>query len=885
MNAYTHAHFGKSADINIRARALRNICTLNLGLFTGQRGDSLLNAAIEDLWVGADDDSPLRATLWWYLHKQKNDVNGERGPVAFPILPDMNNGYECVLLSFAEYFSLMAPVFAAAIKLRDTTAALTGATIYLFPGNDANGRLNPFQRWSADDGRKQLKDLARAALGAHRRLVFHCCRQTLSLRFAQEGRSTHEMGTWGGWLGDDIKNYLKQGDPATMYAIAARRRGWALSAKNVYILPYQGRLSSDHGSGLKGEGLELLAGYFKTVLECFMNKDLDSSLFFSSAPGGAGHTTTLQGFVTRGPRSKRISVPHATAIFDYRPAIELTTMFARMLPPYDRSARRLARELPSMLQGSQELGAAAVRLSRHGEEEEEPPEREDTDAAAAGRYAQRQVLQGMGGALIAGVALAGASPRTAKIVTTIGEALVAGGGGGLPAGAGGAGAPRGGLLFPDAARSAHSDKLLVPQLKDIVKKDWRNVSAVWALWDGRNANYPALKNFRDGQGGWQWNPLHPDEHKPCQEQFSRFQAIVSELLCYVEDYDKADAPVSDPDAAASGTPAAYSPVTQEQWEERVMTMDAARQWAIDQFAQRWAKHNCEAVYKGVTCKQKRTLLGMSQWEQNRNAQRLNHKAFNRKATNARPTATGAVAPKKRPRQDGPGIKAYKAARFTPGAEDIKAAVAMEDFDSAGGFAGGTARGVSGLDGEGEEEEEEEEGGGEDEEASAEPGTGRQPFRGQAATKAAGAAGAAVRKTARGRPAKGFAEPAQTATALRAEKKMERQQNLERVASETTSAAAARLPIHNQRPQGFINVGAGYPAGGRWGRAQAAKRGRSGSSMRSAAGRSGAGWMMPTTTASGTAAELPKGMFEDAAVAAEQAEAAEAAAAARSTRRR
>ena len=82
ISSHIHNEVLKSSDNNVRARALRNHSALQLGMFTGARGKALLATVLEDFEVGADDDSPFNATVWWVMRKQKNDPDGEKGPVA-----------------------------------------------------------------------------------------------------------------------------------------------------------------------------------------------------------------------------------------------------------------------------------------------------------------------------------------------------------------------------------------------------------------------------------------------------------------------------------------------------------------------------------------------------------------------------------------------------------------------------------------------------------------------------------------------------------------------------------------------------------------------------------------------------------------------------------
>jgi hypothetical protein len=697
--SYTHNNIVRgSADVNIRARALRNLAVLQLGIYTGARGASLLDTELEHLRVGADAASPLRATLWWILHRQKNDVNGANGPVAYPLLPDLNNGYECVLLALAQYLSVMAPAFAEAIKLKASNPELKDAKIYLFPGNTRSGKLNPFQRWTPEDGRTQLKNLACAALDAQRRLVFHCCRQTLSLRFAAEGGSTHEMGTWGGWRGDDINNYLKQGDPGTMYAIAARRRGWELAPQETNILPYLGELSAQHGSGLVGTGMALLSGYLRRVLECFVNDDLPDHLFYSADAGGLRHTVTYSppaapasALGKRKRRSGAICTPQAIVEFNYHPTAALTSVCAAMIKKYDIKAVRVARELPAPSDAASHSPAAAFRVQQpsrriarggqveddgsQAESEEEagpPPPRQDTAAQKSMAYARTTILETAGTAIAAALTKADLSPntlvRTLRAVRdTVDEGMRAGGGGG---GGGGARPPATATTTTGLHTSAHSGRPLVPALAHLIDKDWGNVGKVWDLWDGKLEGYPPLKEFRGSPTGslvWQWDPSSPTEHQRCQRNFALIQAVVTELLCYLKDYERFHAPTSDP--APTGIPAAYVPVTQEDWEQREDSMPAGRAWALAQMAHRWQGVNTERVYNLISTKNKKSVDGLSPWEQQRDKLRREFKAFNRTVSMAKPTPAGGVKRKG-------GAKSNKeaktkSARIMPTAADVK----------------------------------------------------------------------------------------------------------------------------------------------------------------------------------------------------------------------
>jgi hypothetical protein len=466
--------------------------------------------------------------------------------------------------------------------------------------------------------------------------------------------------------------------------------------------------------------MQLLSGYLKRVLECFVNKDLPGNLFFSTGADGAQHKLVYSSpgasasVAAPAPSGKRrpsaaASTPRATVQFDYETAVALTDICADMIKPYDMEAVRVTRELP----GERDFGGGwgdaglhspgapfrlqgPLRVSRfHGEEgsdEEEDPaarahERRGTALDASMEYARETLLKATSAGIVAALRDHPGSPTTMlRLQQRVNEALNAS----LRGGGGGAGAPPGaGPPAPSAGRaSALSGRPLVPSLKDIIRGDWGNVGKVWDLWDGTLPGYPALKYFRGGPDGllWQWDPSHPTEHTQCQGAFARLQAVVTECLCYVQDYDKPQPPASDPTAAASGVPEAYMPVTQEDWDKREISLPAARQWALAQFAHRWrAFKSVERVYNYISTKNAKSVDGLSEWEQARDAQRRQFKDFNRKISKAKPTPAAGC---KRKADPAAKKEAAKKVRIMPTAEDIKAGLKLHASAAPGGGAPG-----------------------------------------------------------------------------------------------------------------------------------------------------------------------------------------------------
>ena len=560
--------------------------------------------------------------------------------------------------------TLMAPVFAEARELRATDPTLMDCPIYVFCGNDKHGRLNPFQQWSSDDARTQLKGMAVAALGAKARLVFHCCRQSLCLRFAAEGGSTAELGVWGGWLGDDIKNYLKQGDAATMWLIAAKRRGW--EARDKVVLPYKATVKGGSGLDPKFTGVRVLSDFFKRVIECFTDLDLDDNLCLGGEEGPNHELKSTFSSTTGSRKAHKFPIYHVS--FSYTPASDLFSVFSKMMPPYDIAARRVRRQLPGDTEAKSPSDDFRVcRVPAAPGAEGEALQRRPTDSSAALDYAVAEFAGKLADAVDKGLEACGTSPRTrGKYSAAIVQQIK---------GPAGASAPSAPACVATALSSSGSGRLMIPALKDLIKGDWGNVGLVWDLWTGKHPDLPPLKDFRGGpdEVQWQWDPQNEKEHARQSAQFARIQAVVSELLCYIEDYDGDAVPVSDPEAS-DALPPAYAQVSQSDWRKRPKTLEAASAWAQEQMAQRWGTtFTVEAVYSAISRKQKKKLEGLSPWEQERNARRNKHQDINRAVAKARqaPGASGRGKATSAPRSSGPRVP------LRPAAQDVRAALHLQ----------------------------------------------------------------------------------------------------------------------------------------------------------------------------------------------------------------